>query len=84
MAAMTPDVARMALRRRFNAPLSLAAWRCYANLVIDNTKYVGTGVTSANKPRIRQDLLGRADAGQHVGIWTAHGFDVPPRDAFPT
>jgi hypothetical protein len=41
MAAMTPYVVKMALRRKYMAQLSLAAWRGYANLILDKTKYVG-------------------------------------------
>jgi hypothetical protein len=41
MAASTPDVLRVALRRRYRALLSMAAWRGYTNLVLDRTKYVG-------------------------------------------
>ena len=38
MAAMTPDVVIMALRRKYITQLSLAAWRGYANLILDRTK----------------------------------------------
>ena len=84
MAASTPDVLRAALRRRYMAKLSMAAWRGYANLVLDRTKYVSFGRTGKNKAQIRQGMLDRSDASEHVGIWTAHDTDVPPRDAFPT
>ena len=43
MAATTVDTMRSALRRRYKTPLSMAAWRGYANLLLDTTKYVGTG-----------------------------------------
>jgi hypothetical protein len=43
MAASTPDVIRVAHRRRYIAQLSLAAWRGYTNLVLDRIKYVCTG-----------------------------------------
>jgi hypothetical protein len=29
-------------------------------------------------------MLDRIDAGEHVGMWTAHETDVPLRDVFPT
>jgi len=82
MPASTPDELREALRRRFRAQLSMAAWRGYANVVLDRTKYVGTGRTGINKAHIGQDMLDREDAGEHTGLWTAHEIDVPPRDAF--
>ena len=39
MASSTPDVLKVALRRRFRAQLFLAAWRGYANLVLVRSKY---------------------------------------------
>ncbi len=81
---MTPDVARMALRRRYMAQLSVAAWRGYANLILDMTKYVSTGVIGTNTAQIMHKMLGRADADGHIGIWTTHDSDVPLRDAFPS
>ena len=82
MAASTPDVLRAALRRRYMAQLSMAAWRGYANLVLDRTKYVGSGRTGNNIAQIRQGMLDRSDASERVGLWTAHDTNVPPRDAF--
>jgi hypothetical protein len=61
----------------------MAAWRGYANLVLDRTKYVGTWRAGSNRAHIKMDMLGRSDAGEHVGLWTAHDTDVPSRDAFP-
>jgi hypothetical protein len=48
MAASTPDVLRVALRRRYRAQLSMSAWRGYANLVLDGIKYVGTWRTAGS------------------------------------
>jgi len=48
MAASTPDVLRVASRMRYRAQLSMAAWRGYANLIVDRTKNVGTGRTGTN------------------------------------
>ena len=84
MAASTPNVIRVTLRRRFIAQLSIVAWRGYANLIFDRTKYVSTGKTGTDMAQRRQDILGRADACEYVGLWTANETDVPPRDAFPT
>jgi hypothetical protein len=53
-------------------------------LVLDMTKYVGTEKTGTNMARIRQDMYRRADACNHIGPWTAHETDAPPRGAFPT
>ena len=69
MAASTPDVLRVVLRRRYRAQLSIAAWRGYANLVLDKTKYVGTGRTGSNRAHNMMDLLGRSNAGEHNGLW---------------
>ena len=68
MVAMTPNRFRMALRRMYKAQLSLA--RSHANLILYKTKakYGVTGVTSTNRAQIRQCMLGRADAGEHIGI----------------
>ncbi len=83
MTASTQDVLRVALRKRYRAQLSLAAWRGYANLVLDRTKYVGSGKACIYNAQIRLDMLCRGDACEHVGMRTAHKSDVPARDAFP-
>ena len=49
MSAITSDVAKMALTRRYKAQLSVAVWRGYSNLILDNAKYVGTGVTCTGR-----------------------------------
>ena len=84
MAASTPGVLRVALRRRYRAQLSLAAWRGYANLILDRTKYIGTERTVTNRAPNTQAMIDRDDVGEHVGLWTAHETNVPLRDAFPT
>jgi hypothetical protein len=76
MAASTPDGLMVALRRRYIAQLYLTAWRGYSNLVMDRTKYVGTGRAVTNRAKIRQDMIGRADTCEHVGLWTAHETNV--------
>jgi hypothetical protein len=84
MAAMTPEVVRTTLRRRFKAHLSMAAWRGYANLIFDRTKYLGIGVLGTNRAQIKQGMRDRVDAGEYIGVWAAHETDVPSRDVFPT
>ena len=49
MAATTVKTVRVTRRRRYKAQLSMAAWRGYANLLLDRTKYVGRGEAVANK-----------------------------------
>jgi hypothetical protein len=83
MAASTPDVLRVALRRRYMAQLSMAVWRGYTSLVLDMTKYVGTVRTSSNRAHTRMDVLERSYAGEHADPWAAHDTNMPPRDAFP-
>ena len=83
MAATTVDTVRTALRRRYMNQLSMAAWRGYANLLLDKTKYVGIGLSSPNKAQIRQDMRGKGDTGEHAGFFMAHETDVLMRDAFP-
>ena len=51
MAAITVDAVRMALRRRYMTQLAMAAWKGYANLMLDRTKYVGMGIVGSNKTR---------------------------------
>ena len=53
MAATSVDTVRAALRRRYKTHLSMAAWRGYANLLLDKTKYVGTIHSAANRAQIR-------------------------------
>jgi len=50
----------------YKAQLSLA--RGHANLILYMTKYGITVVMSTKKAQIRQDMLGRSDAGEHIGI----------------
>ena len=77
------DAVRIALRRRYRTQLVMAAWKGYANLVLDMAKYVGTGTVGSNKAPIRQEMQDRADEGEFVGMWMAHQTDEPTRDAFP-
>ncbi len=58
----------------------MASLKGYANLVLDRTKYVGTGTIKA---QVWQDMIARADDGEFVGTWMAHETDEPLRDAFP-
>ena len=51
--ATTVDRVRAALRRRYITRLLMAAWRKYANLLLDRTKYVGTCHVVANRAQIR-------------------------------
>ena len=70
------------MRRRYKTELSLSAWRGYANLLLDRTKYVGTGQTSANRAHIRMEMRDRGDMGALGHLWMAHETDVALRDAF--
>jgi hypothetical protein len=84
MAATTVESVRAALRRRFKTQLATAAWKGYANLMLDRTKYVGTGTTGTNKAQIRRVMIDRADDGEFRGLYMAHETDEPTRDAFPS
>jgi hypothetical protein len=53
-------------------------------LLLDMTKYVGTGQATPNRAQIRQDMKGRRNVGEHAGLYMAHETDVPVRDAFPS
>ena len=72
MAATTVDTMREALRMRYMTHLSIAAWRGYANLLLDRTKYVGTSHTSPNRAQIRHNMRGGGDLGEHAGLFMAH------------
>ena len=63
--------------------MATAAWKGYANLVLDKTKYAGTGATRAHKAHVKQDVIDRADEKEFVGMYMAHETDEPRRDAFP-
>jgi hypothetical protein len=63
MAATTVDTVRTALRRRYMTQLAMAAWRGYANLLLDKTKYVGSGKLAPSRAQIRHDMRGRGDRG---------------------
>jgi len=64
--------------------MSMATWKRYANLVLDMTKYVGTGRMGSNRAKIRQEMVDRGDRGEHDGIFMARETDVQVRDAFPS
>ncbi len=83
MVATRVDAVRMALRRRYINQLAMAAWKGYANLMLDRTKYVRTGTVGSNKAQIRQEMHDRADDGEFVGMWMAHETGEPTREAFP-
>ena len=84
MAATTVETVRNALRRRYMTQLSMTARRGYANLLLDRTKYVGSGQLAPNRAPIRQDMRGRGDKGEHLGLFSAHETDAPVMDAFPS
>ena len=83
MAATSVDLVKVALRRRYKTQLATSAWKGYATLVMDMTKYVGTGAAGINKAQVRQEMIGRADDGKLVGMYMAHEPDEPTRDAVP-
>jgi hypothetical protein len=82
MAATTVETVRVALRRRYKAQLSMAAWRGYANLLLERTKYVRMGQAAPNGAQIRYAMRDRGDTGEHATLWMAHETDIPSRDAF--
>ena len=84
MAATTVETARLALRRRYKAQLSMSAWRGYENLLLDRTKYVGRAKVVPNKAQVKQAMRDKWDAGDHATLWMAHETDVLTRDAFPS
>ena len=49
ISATTLDYVRETLMRRYMSLLSISTWRGYANLVLDMTKYVGTGQSGTNR-----------------------------------
>jgi hypothetical protein len=72
MAATTVEVVKGASRRLYRAQLSAANWRGLANLVLDRTKYVGTGHTGMKRAQIRQEIRDMADQVEYFDIWMAH------------
>ena len=83
MSATSVESIKVALKRRYKTQLATSAWMGYANLVLDKTKYVGTGAAGANKAKAREDMNARVDEGEFVGMYKAHETDEPTRDAFP-
>ncbi len=63
--------------------MSVAAWRGYANLLLDRTKNVGIGKATANRARIMMEMRDMGDMGDHGHLWMAHETDVSLWDAFP-
>jgi len=79
MAATSVESVKAALRRRYKTQLPTTTWKGYANMVLDRTKYVGTGTSGVNMAQV---MIGRADEGEFVGMYIAHETDEPTRDAF--
>jgi len=84
MVATIVDTVRVALRRWYKTQLSMVAWRGYANLLLDMTKYVGIGQAASNRARVRQTMRDMGDAREHATLWIAHETDIPSHDAFPS
>jgi len=61
----------------------MAAWRSYANLLLNMTKYVGIGQSLSNKAQTR-GMMGMGDMEEHAGLFMLHETDAPMRDAFPS
>ena len=76
MAATTVETVKITLRRRYMTQLSMAAWRGYANFLLDRTKYVGSGHAAPNRAQIRQVIRGRGDLGENASLYMAHETDV--------
>ncbi len=57
MSATIVDKMRTTLRMRYKTQLSMAAWKGYANLLLDRTNYVGTCHTAPNRVQIRQNMF---------------------------
>jgi hypothetical protein len=49
MAATSVESVKAALRRRYKIQLATTAWKGYANLILDMTKYVGTGAAGGQQ-----------------------------------
>ena len=77
MAATSVELVKAALRRRHKTKLATTAWKGFANLVLDRTKYVGTGAVGVNRAQVRQEMIGRADEGEFVGMYMAHRMPCP-------
>jgi hypothetical protein len=59
MAATLVQSVKAALRRRYKTQLATTAWKGYANLVMEKTKYVGTGAAGINKAQVKQEMIGK-------------------------
>jgi hypothetical protein len=62
----------------------MAAWRGYANLLLDKTKKADTDQAAPNRAMVKQTMWGMGDVGEHATLWKAHKTDIPLRDAFPS
>jgi hypothetical protein len=81
--ATTVESVKAALQRRYKTQLATTAWKGYSNMMLDMTKYVGTGAAGINKAQVRHAMIDRADEGELRGMYMAHETDEPTRDAFP-
>ncbi len=64
MAATTVDGVRITLKTH----LSVAAWRGYANFIMDKVKYVGVGRMGSNKAQVRTEMHERSNGGEFDGV----------------
>jgi hypothetical protein len=68
MAATTVETVKAALRRRYKSQRSVAKCRGLANLVLDMTKYVGTGHTGMHMAQIKHEMVDMADEGEYFAM----------------
>ncbi len=66
MAATSLDSMKAALTRMYKIQLATTAWKGYANLVLDMTKYEGTGSAKVNKVHFRKSMNARAHEGEFI------------------
>jgi hypothetical protein len=81
MAATSVEVVKATLRRRYKTQIATAAWKEYATLVLDKTKYVGTGAAGINKAQVRS-LIERMRGSLWGCTWlmrhmSQHGMPSP-------
>lgn len=83
IAAADIDVIRATIRRRHSSRIVMASWRGYANLLINRSKYIGTG-SSMNGLQWRHHLADRANRGDFDSFSYANDIDRMVPVTLPT
>ena len=68
MAAIAMEAVKISLKKRYKCQISAANWRGLADLILDRTKYVGSGHIRVKRTRIMHEMMDKADVGEYFDM----------------